>query len=81
MTIEFLISELSKKNNDISKLLKGLDPSIIKNDPQITKTIIQMLSDSLKNWQTFNEYLIEMLLEQKNQNNPISVQQKSFDDN
>lgn len=66
MTLEFVISELLKKNAAISKILTGLEPQIIKNDPNIAKITIQMLSDSLKNWKIFNEYLIELLQEQKN---------------
>lgn len=65
MTFEFLLSELQKKNNDITKILKGLDIQIIKNDPNISKITIQMLHDSLKNWKSFNEYLIELLKEQE----------------
>lgn len=65
MAFEFLLSELQKKNNDITKILKGLDIQIIKNDPNISKITIQMLHDSLKNWKSFNEYLIELLKEQE----------------
>lgn len=65
MTLELAISELLKKNKDISKILKALDPEIIREDPQIVKVMIQMLHDSLENWKSFNEHMIMLLQEQK----------------